>query len=280
MRAESRFAQLGQIRMHYWDWGGTGQPVLFVHANGFHGAVWSPIAEALLPEYRSIAVDVRGHGDSDKPDQGYEWTQLASDIGELLHALDVRDAVGIGHSLGGGLTVICAALYPGAISRAVLIDPVITSGPPTSEGVPINPLAEAARKRRHRWASKREAFEHLRTRATFAGWREDVLWLYVDYGLRDSPEGGVELKCSGEIEARIFEETARSPAFSMLGALEGHSLILLGEASYVGEAIARGAAGRMRSVELDYVPGTTHFLVMERPDDVASRIRAFLEQRV
>ena len=276
MNAQSRFVRAAGLQVHYWDWGGTGRPLLLSHATGFHGAVWAPIAEALLPEFRPIAPDTRGHGDTDKPATGYSWDRFGSDLGAFLAALHLSGVVGIGHSAGAAAVAICAANHPGSIDRAVLIDPAIT--PPNSERTDDpNSMANGARKRRMHWDNKEQAFETYRSKPPFNTWREDVLRLYVEYGLQESPKGGFDLKCPGWAEAQVYEHAAASPAFGLLPRVSRPALVLRGERSAIVSATFAGyIAATLPKAILETVPGAGHFVPMEQPDAVAERIRRFL----
>src|SRR5262245_20701499 len=81
------FVTLEHRRCHYYRWGSTGPPVVLVHGTGFHGYVWKPIAEALSRDYRVLAYDQRGHGDSYKPDGGYRWEVFGDDLFDVLEPL-------------------------------------------------------------------------------------------------------------------------------------------------------------------------------------------------
>src|SRR4051794_4908927 len=92
-----------------WDWPGAGPPLLFAHATGFHGRCWDQVIRR-LPGRRAIALDFRGHGRSSKPEPPYPWREFGEDLAEVARQLDLRDAVGVGHSMGGHSIVLAAAL--------------------------------------------------------------------------------------------------------------------------------------------------------------------------
>src|SRR5690349_17599213 len=83
------------------DTGGQGRPILFVHGLGLTHEVWLPQARVLRDRHRVLGRDTRGHGDSSPGVEGYSPTLFAEDIAAVLTALDLRDAVVVGHSLGG-----------------------------------------------------------------------------------------------------------------------------------------------------------------------------------
>ncbi|MDQ6760391.1 MAG: alpha/beta hydrolase, partial [Acidobacteriota bacterium] len=111
-----------------WQWAGDSPPLVLCHATGFHGRCWDQIV-ARLPGRHCIALDFRGHGRSSKPAPPYSWRAFGDDLAAILAALNIRDAVGVGHSMGGHSLVHAAAGMPQAFSRLVLLDPVIRPRP-------------------------------------------------------------------------------------------------------------------------------------------------------
>jgi non-heme chloroperoxidase len=109
----------------YKDWG-KGQPVIFSHGWPLSADAWdAQMLFLALRGYRVIAHDRRGHGRSDQPWQGNDMDTYADDLAALLEALDLRDAVMVGHSTGGGEV----ARYVGRhgtsrISKVVLVGAV------------------------------------------------------------------------------------------------------------------------------------------------------------
>jgi non-heme chloroperoxidase len=123
-------------QIYFKDWG-TGQPVVFSHGWPLSADAWEDQMMFLGARgYRCIAHDRRGHGRSSQPWDGNEMDTYADDLAELVESLDLRDAVHVGHSTGGGEV----ARYIGRhgtkrVSKAVLIGAV----PPTMLKTPANP---------------------------------------------------------------------------------------------------------------------------------------------
>jgi non-heme chloroperoxidase len=128
------------INLHYLE-AGSGKPILMIPG-------WSQTAEqfkyqlsGLSDRYRVIAVDMRGHGESDKPEFGYKISRLAKDVHDTIHALDLDEVNILGHSMGSSVIWNYYDMFgPERVSKLLLIDqmPMITSNPAWSEEERIN----------------------------------------------------------------------------------------------------------------------------------------------
>lgn len=201
------------------DWGGEGPLVFMHHANGFCAGTLGLVASGLVPRFRVIGMDARGHGDSSKPEgpAAYTWPNFSADYLAVAERLadecgGGRVAVGLGHSFGGTAALGAAAQRPDLFGRLVLVDPVIPPPPAMVALYAADPeraarlarLVEGARRRRAQWPSLAEAREHFAKRSLFAAWLPEALDLYVEHGLRQRADGQVELRCPAEAEAAIF----------------------------------------------------------------------------
>jgi len=274
---DSRRVTIGGLSLRYLDFGGSGRPLLFLHATGFHAHVWLPYARRFTPARRVLCLDQRGHGESDKPPTGYRWEEFGHDLVGFLEALDLRDVDAVGHSMGG--TVIAAAATFGTrrLARAVLLDPVLFPNAPMPEPAWDNVLSSGARRRREVWRSRDEMFAALCTKGAFATWEEEFIRLYVDHGVFDRPDGQVELRCPRAVEATIFAMGVMSGGFGFLEGLEVPTLLVRGADSpslpavSSAEAMRRLPDGRLLEIER-----SGHFVPQERPVAVMDAIAGFV----
>jgi pimeloyl-ACP methyl ester carboxylesterase len=271
------------VAIHYRDWGGRGPPLILLHATGFLAALWQPVAERLAGRFRVVTVDQRGHGDSGKPPDGYRFETFAGDLQRLIEGLALERPLAAGHSAGATIIVAHTAKHPGVIRRVVLIEPILPR-PEWYAQSPIgdhaNSLAEGARNRRAVWPSHEALFRAYRSRRTFETWREDVLRLYVEEGTHTRDDGQVELKCPPEIEAQVFDAARYVDPWPMLAWMECPALVVWGRESHLlGLGIERQVEDAIPQVRTVVVPGTTHFLPQERPDEVARLTEEFLSDR-
>lgn len=109
--------------------GGVGEPsVVLVHGIACHRAFMAPQARFLRTRHRVVAIDLRGHGDSDAPRQRYTIDMLADDVGWVCEQLAIKQAVVVGHSLGGLVALELAAARPDLARGAALIDSALLAG--------------------------------------------------------------------------------------------------------------------------------------------------------
>jgi non-heme chloroperoxidase len=128
-------------QVFYKDWG-TGQPVIFSHGWPLNADAWDDQAMLVASNgYRAIAHDRRGHGRSSQPWDGNDLDTYADDLAQLLDTLEVRDAVLVGHSTGGGeVTRYLGRHGTTRVAKAVLVSaipPLMLKTPANREGTPI-----------------------------------------------------------------------------------------------------------------------------------------------
>jgi pimeloyl-ACP methyl ester carboxylesterase len=222
----------------------------------------------LGPGYRVIAVDTRGHGRSEKTGPINDWTVPARDIAELLEHLNLKDAIGAGHSMGGHLLVQVAATHPRAFKRLVLIDPVML--PPRRMNLHLP--AEGRLSILSRRNTGPAADSRCLRRAILIAWRT----VRDDVGLVPAASGqGFELACPPAIEASIYMGHAGRDIYALAARVQTPVTVLRARprapgprdftdfaASPTWEGVARTFT-KGRDVPL---PHLTHFIPMQEPE--------------
>lgn len=132
-----------QLRLHYLDWGNPeAPPLLLVHGSRDHCHNWDWVAQALRDDYHIIAPDLRGHGDSAwVQGSAYRLSEYVYDLAQLIHRQQLAPVTIIAHSLGGGVALRYAGIYPETIHKMVVIEG--TGGPPALYDA--RPVAERLR---------------------------------------------------------------------------------------------------------------------------------------
>lgn len=251
--------------------------MVFLHATGFNAHTYRSILAPLSPTLRILAVDQRGHGASRlpaDPTRLFSWKIYRDDVLALLSTLDGPPPVLAGHSMGATVALLAAGRRPEATRGLVLCDPVIMPRLVSiSAQLPWTtrrfgkrlPIAEAAARRRPSFDSADAAFAAYKGRGAFKTWSEAQLADYVAAAFQVRAEGGVELACTPAWEAATFAGQAHDP-WRALSRVKSPIRLFKAERNSTCRASPEALRRANRRVELTTVPGTSHFIPMERPD--------------
>ncbi|MFI6296951.1 alpha/beta fold hydrolase [Nonomuraea sp. NPDC050790] len=262
---EIRFSRAG-CRLHGYDWGGTGRPVLLLHGGGLTARTWDFVCLGLRGDARLIALDLRGHGDSDWSDD-YRIDTHAADVAAAAEHLGLDRVRLAGMSLGGVVAARVAETRPGLVDRLALVDVAPGVDFESTRQVrafmfglgPVRDLetvVEAALRVSPRADRARVAYR-MRTlfrRVPGGGWAPKSDLRPPDF-------------------AAILAAIERLPA-----QLAGLPVLLVrGERSRVlTQAVAEDLARRMPNWELAVVPGAGHLVQEDNPAALITALRAFL----
>jgi len=271
-----RFADVNGVRLHYWI-GGKGSPVVLLHGFAQTGLMWHPIMPLLAPRHTVIVPDLRGAGESAKPEGGYDKKNMAVDIHELTRSLGY-DRVGVvGHDIGLMVAYAYAAQFPAGTDRLVLMDAFLP-GIGDWKGVWLmrdlwhfhfygpTPLALVTGRERiyleHFWNDFAADPKHSVSEA-------DRRLYAAAFAQPGGVHAGFEYFRNFERDAQDFAALARTP-------LAMPVLVLTGE-----KASGQGLIDQTRlvatSVKGVIVPGSGHWLIDEAPARVIPELTGFLD---
>ncbi len=218
---DSRFTHANGINIHYLDWRGGGAVIVCLHGLQSEAHTWNEVAAALSPEYRVLALDLRGHGDTEKPQTGYSTADFAADLEAFARNLGLERFVLMGHSLGSRIAALYAGLYCHRLSHLILEDPAFPL-PSIPEGSP-NPIIEQENRRPGSFATLEDAIDFLGSELDMlsgqpyrAGWDRKALQKEAEEKIRRRADGAWEWKYSHRAVLEIAEDIAR----------RGHSTIM------------------------------------------------------
>lgn len=272
---------IGDVQLSYLQYDGPGNPVVLLHATGFQPWLWHPIARALSADQRVIAPYFCDHRPSDPAQGGLSWMQLARDLATFCERLALRRPLLVGHSMGATVMTFAAGAFDLQAEGMILIEPIFLPEDfyQVELSVEQHPLASKSIRRRDHWDDAEEALTYLKTRKLFQNWDDEMLALYVRYGLREAESGGLKLTCSPAREAALFMGGMHFDPWPILKQVACPVLVVEGGASEnrafidLPKATALFPRGSYRLVE-----GAGHLVPMERPDETAEIITSFRRQ--
>jgi len=268
-----------------WRSESQGRPLLFfLHGNGFCGPVYLPMLRELQKDFDLLMLDIPGHGVSDSIK--VNWNQAAEllyqALAKQLDTLAPQSVYGVGHSLGGVLTLLSAHRHPGTFNSIVLLDPVLfprrmvllmqAAGLLQLTHL-LHPLVRPTLARRRQWPDAAAASDYLCGRKIFVGWADEALQAYVDFALKVDDSGGVELRCDPRTEARYFATVPRG-LWKALREVNCKTTCIMGENSFpfALEAV-RNAVSVNANINEMLVPGG-HFYMQQNPLEAVRYIKA------
>ena len=275
---------IGDIELCVIEWTGAGDPILLLHATGFHSRCWTQVVKH-LPGRQVYAVDLRFHGASgDAGDT--DWGIMAEDIRLLIEKLNLSGLIGVGHSIGGHLIARAAAQVPDRFKHLVLIDPVIMSPERYADFHAFSQGLDAkdhpVSRRKNQWRDAQEMYDRFKGRAPFDSWQPAVLQDYCDYALRPAHDDALrQLACNPINEAGIYlHQKGNEAALEELPNI--HTPVTLLRAPPGDDARPNlslsptwpGLATALPNCQEIYLPDLNHFIPMQNPELVAHYIQA------
>ena len=268
---------LGRMRFHYLDWGTKGRPpVVFLHGGGLNAHTWDIVCAALRHERHCVALDQRGHGESEwSPEMDYATETHAGDVGAFVDALGLDRFVMVGMSLGGANALAWAGQHSRRLAGLVLVD----VGPEvraegvrkiaafTSEATPLDSVEQ--------YVERALTFNPRRNR--------ELLRRSLLHNLRRMPDGRFMWKYDQRHRGRALDPAAvarrREMLWSAVDAVACPTLVVRGAQSDVfHDEDAERLAGRLRRGRWVKVDGAGHTVHGDNPAGLLVELRTFLTE--
>ncbi|HVK69032.1 MAG TPA: alpha/beta fold hydrolase [Polyangium sp.] len=246
------------IKIAYRSFGDGPEVVILVHGWMVSGAVHDDLLEHLDRDgLRVIVPDLRGAGQSDKPEAGYSIQRYADDILAIADAEGIKSFTVVGHSMGGQIAQWLAAHHPDRVNGAVLLCPVPASGAPLPDEA-IGLFSSAGGNRDAQRTILGLACKEL-TPAS--------LERLLDDSARVLPEA-----------MRLSFDVWRKGGFAeALGSIKAPLLVVGTDDPFLPPAALRGEiVAKVRGARFAYLPGPGHYVQVERPRETAALLQAFL----
>jgi pimeloyl-ACP methyl ester carboxylesterase len=272
MSADSRHLVVGGFRLHLLDWGGDGPALLLLHGGALTAHTWDPVCGSLRDRYRCLALDQRGHGDSEwSPGLDYGIDAHVRDIAGLIDELDLQRLVVVGQSLGAVNGLTYAATYPDTVAGLVMIDAgpwVQTSG---AGRIADFVLAEPELPSVEDFVARAARFNPRR--------RPEQLRTTLVHNLRALPSGGWTWKYDRRHLTRERFDAFRAELTALqdrLTEVRCPVLVVRGEESDVFSAAdAERLAGALPDARVVTVPDAGHTVQGDNPSALAAALDDF-----
>ena len=245
------------VRLVY-EVAGSGEPAMvLVHGWTSDRSYFAPQVEHFSRSHRCVFVDLRGHGESDAPEQEYTIERFADDVAAVCDELGVKDAVLVGHSMGGAIVLAMSVRRPDLARAAAMLDPAILF-PAESQAL----LAQLA-----------PVFSAPEGLATLKQFFEGQFFLPTSDPALKARLAEAALKTPQHVIGSAFSNLAK---FDSAAALQAVTKPLL----YVGAEPALTDVARLRELAPEVMVGKTvgagHFHQLEVPDQINAMLERFI----
>jgi pimeloyl-ACP methyl ester carboxylesterase len=247
------------VKLHVEDNGINAPALVFLHYWGGSSRTWRHVIGALTPAFRTIAVDQRGWGRSDKPLGPYTLAALADDAQRMIERLELGHYILVGHSMGGKVAQLLASRHPAGLAGLVLVAP----SPPSPMKLPLE-----VRKSMVRAYDSRESILATVGQVLAAGLlRPDDLEIVV----QDSLQGAPAAKAAWPLAASQEDISAQAALIRV------PTLVISGEKDRVDPpaVLQQELMTRIPHATLHIVPGIGHLSPLEAPADLSELILGF-----
>ena len=266
-----------------YEFGGSGALMNFAHGNGYPPAAYKAFCSYLTSEYKVVSGKMRPlwepHQD---PNELKSWDLLADDMIHFMKSNQMKNVVGLAHSLGGTVSILAAHQHPELFSQLILMDPVVLSKASfnKSESLSIaqrkslNPFAKACSTRRDHWSNKAEVISSWRSKKVFQKFSKDSLNQLVE-GSITTKDSGVKLLYSKEWETQLYvtEVYVLDKAFELKMPV---TVIRAGIGSIISEEVwNQWNREADQTTFLEFSNGS-HLFPMEYPEETATIIKEIL----
>ncbi len=269
------------------DLGGNGQPLHFLHANGYPPACYKSFFELLQTHYHVFGMLLRPLWKDANPNDIHDWKPFSEDLLSFLES-QPSPLIGVGHSIGAIVTLRAALREPSKFRALVLLDPVLFV--PNflvwwnffrliGLGNKVHPKISGTLKRRRTFDDLDTVFRGYRSRGVFKYMSDDALRNYIQ-GITRQNENGYELVYSPEWESRIYLTGMLDfDIWGGLPKLEVPTLFISGaETDTFRENAARLVKRKLPRAWTEALDKSSHLLPLERPTEVFNIMQTFLKE--
>lgn len=275
-----------RLKLNIVEWGDPSAPPLILqHGGRDHARSWDAVAEAFAGDYRVIAPELRGHGDSDwSGDGSYDLVDFDQDFATVVNALDLAPCPMIGHSLGGNIVTRFAGLYPERVTRLVNIEGLGFSPARAAEHLArdeIKVLRELIEVRAERASRTARRFPDLaaltaRMRATDERLSPAFAEHLARHAARPNADGSLTIKHDPAMYDVTAFDISIETKYRIWAAINCPVLLCYGAQSWASNPAIDGRAKHFRDARVELFDQAGHWPHHDRQADFIASVRAFL----
>ncbi len=258
------------LELHVLEWSTEGVPLVLLHGLGNEAHLWDDFVPSVAPHYRVLALDQRGHGDSDwDPEARYDAESMTDDLEAVLDAFEIDRFVLVGFSMGGRVSMTFAGRHPERLAGLVIAD----IGPEVDARGVLRISGEMAERRSPVFANVQEYAGMLSL--NYPAGQPHALKRMAEHGLRERKDGLFELKMDPKLRAerptdeasKAKEEAFIQQQWDALAKVPCATLVVRGAASDIlsPEVADKMVDDVLQNGRLAIVPQAAHSVMTDNP---------------
>ena len=269
-----RYVDVAGLKLHLLDYGTAGKPqMLCMHGSAAHAHWFDFVAPGLTGDYHVIAPDQRGHGDSEwdrSAEPEYNYDRYAADMHELTEKLDLRDFVLIGHSMGGLVSIVYAATYPGRAKAFIMIDSSVNM--PAERVAAMN---EIGSREGSSYADHDEFVSKFKVRPAGSSATPEIVRHLAQYSGRQFDDG----RWRSKVDRNVYARRVSRALMPYWANIKIPALLMKGDRSNrVSPEIIAGVKALAPQVAVADVAGCDHHVTLDNPLGFVAAAKKFLNE--
>ena len=275
VQPQDKTVTVNGLKLHYLDWGAAGTPaIVLLHGLRGHSHSWDDFSAGMCQNYRVLALDQRGRGDSDWARDGdYSTDAYVSDLAEFCEALKLDSFILVGHSMGGRNSMFFAERYPGRVQKLIAVDMGPIVDPRGAERIRQEIIAVP-----EEFDSFEAVVEYMSKQNRFAS--DAVLRRRLLYATKELPNGKFGWRYDVAVRDPIRQGTSLTAEdlWPVVRNITCPTLIVRGmDTDILSPEASRQLIEAMPNAELVEIQRAGHMVFEDNPVDFLAAVRRYLQ---
>jgi pimeloyl-ACP methyl ester carboxylesterase len=278
----SQFYYSHRLKLHFWDWGDNGKPnLILVHGGMDHARSWDRVAEVFMDDFRVLAPDLRGHGDSSWAYGAmYSIAEYVLDLSALTDIAGRFPVYLVGHSLGAAIVLQYGGIYPDRVKKLVAIEgvappPKISATAPAYERLRnwIEAMRDCEKRLPHRYPNLEAAYERMHKANPYLS--DEMARHLTLFGSNWNADGTLTWKFDNFIRGFAYYGFGTDDAREIWSQINCPVLLFRGLESWTEDPYKEGRILSIRNHRLINVPKAGHWVHHDQPEIFVEEVRRF-----